>query len=77
MHPSRVVLTNGSLHGLALLAAPRRARAERHGRVPDLRPRRAVLLAAGASLLGTPIDEDGMSADELHSMLVQYVDARR
>ena len=72
VHPSRVVLTNGSLHGLALLAqrvAPGRNVVAEY---PIYDRAEKVLLAAGASLLGTPIDEEGMGADDLHNMLSQY-----
>jgi DNA-binding transcriptional MocR family regulator len=73
VHPSRVVLTNGRLHGLALLAQtvlrgrsviaeyPIHDRAER------------VFLEAGASLLGVPIAEDGLVVEELQNTLGQYV----
>ncbi len=73
VHPSRVVLTNGSLQGLALLAqrvvgGGRNVVAEYpiHDRAEK------VLLTAGASLLGAPMDEEGMVVDELHNMLSQY-----
>jgi DNA-binding transcriptional MocR family regulator len=71
--PSRVVLTHGQLHGLSLLAGrvatgrgvlveyPIHDRAER------------VLLAAGASLIGTPIGEQGIVVDELQNTLGAYV----
>ena len=72
VHPSRVVLTNGALHGLALLAR-RLARGRNVVAEYPIYPRaERVLLAAEASLLGTPLDEDGMNPDEIHSMLVQY-----
>jgi DNA-binding transcriptional MocR family regulator len=72
VHPSRVVLTNGSLHGLELLAR-RLARGRNVIAEYPIYPRaEQVLLAAEASLLGTPQDEGGMNPDEIHNMLVQY-----
>src|ERR1700750_904962 len=66
---SRVLLTHGQLHGLGLLAG-RVAR----GRgvmveypIHDRSER--VLLAAGASLIGTPIGEDGIVLEELQGTL--------
>jgi len=70
--PSRVVLTHGQLHALSLLAG-RVARGRRvmveypiHDRAEQ------VLLAAGASLIATPIGEDGIVLTELQSTLGQY-----
>jgi len=71
--PARVLLTHGQLHGLALLAGrvargrgvmieyPVHDRAER------------ALLAAGASLISTPIGENGIVLEELQGTLGQYV----
>src|SRR5579862_4680820 len=71
--PPRVLLTHGQLHGLSLLAGrvargrgvmveyPIHDRAER------------ALLAAGASLISTPIGEDGIVVEELQGTLGQYV----
>jgi DNA-binding transcriptional MocR family regulator len=73
VHPARIVLTNGRLHGLALLARhvlrgrsvlaeyPIHDRAER------------VFLDTGCPLISTPIDEGGLVADELRNTLGQYV----
>jgi 2-aminoadipate transaminase len=73
VHPSRVVLTNGRLQGLELLANrvargrgvmaeyPIHDRAER------------VFLGAGASLIGVPVTEGGIVLEELQSTLGQYV----
>ena len=73
VHPSRVLLTNGRLQGLALLAArllpgksvlaeyPIHDRAER------------VFLGAGASLIGVPVAEGGVVVEELQNTLGQYV----
>jgi DNA-binding transcriptional MocR family regulator len=72
VHPARVVLTNGSLHGLELVAR-RLVRGRNVIAEYPIYPRaERVLLAAGASLLGTPLDEEGMNPDEIHNMLVQY-----
>jgi len=73
VHPSRVVLTNGRLHGLALLVErfargrgviveyPIHDRAER------------VFLQGGAALTGAPIDEQGLVVEDLQNTLGQYV----
>jgi DNA-binding transcriptional MocR family regulator len=72
VHPSRVVLTNGSLHGLALLAR-RLARGKNVvAEYPIYDRAETVLLAAEASLLGAPMEEEGVNAEEIHNMLVQY-----
>jgi DNA-binding transcriptional MocR family regulator len=72
VHPSRVVLTNGQLNGLALLAG------RVHGRgvmieypIHDRAER--VLLDAGASLIGMPISEGGLGIDDLQQTLGMYV----
>jgi len=69
VHPSRVLLTNGQLNGLALLAwrflpgrsvlieYPIHDRAER------------VLLGAGASLTAIPVGPEGLVIEELHHVL--------
>src|SRR5262245_4646948 len=72
VHPSRVVLTNGSLQGLALLARHVARGRNIVAEYPLYDRAGAVLLAADASLLGAPVDEDGVNADEIHNMLVQY-----
>ena len=72
VHPARVVLTNGSLQGLALLAqrlAPGRNVVAEY---PIYNRAERILLNAGASLLGVAMDPDGMGSDELQNMLVQY-----
>src|SRR5262249_4627043 len=76
VHPSRVVLTNGQLQGLALLAG-RIA----HGRgvmaeypIHDRAER--VLLDAGASLIGMPIAEGGRVTEDLQNTLAMYVRPR-
>jgi DNA-binding transcriptional MocR family regulator len=72
VHPARVVLTNGSLHGLALLAQRVATGRNVVAEYPIYDRAEKVLLEAGASMLGAPVDEDGMIADEVHNMLVQY-----
>jgi len=72
VHPSRVVLTNGSLHGLALVARALAPGRNVVAEYPIYDRAEKVLLAAEASLLGAPVDEDGVNADEIHNMLVQY-----
>jgi len=72
VHPARVVLTNGSLDGLALLAqrvAPSRNVVAEY---PIYDRAEKVFLVAEASLLGAPMDEEGMVVEELHNMLSQY-----
>jgi 2-aminoadipate transaminase len=73
VHPSRVVLTNGRINGLALLvnhvARGRAVIAE----YPIHDRAQTVFLAAGASLLGMPIDENGVVIEELQNTLGQYV----
>jgi 2-aminoadipate transaminase len=69
VHPSRVVLTNGRLHGFALLASrvvPGRsvlAEYPIHDRVED------VILKAGGSLIPIPIAEQGLVTEELQHTL--------
>jgi 2-aminoadipate transaminase len=69
---ARVVLTHGQLHALSLLAG-RVARGRRIMVEYPIHDRaEAVLLAAGASLIATPIGEDGVVLTELQSTLGQY-----
>src|SRR5262245_20865664 len=72
VHPARVVLTNGSLHGLALLARRLAAHKNVVAEYPIYDRAETVLLEAGAALLGTPVDDEGGSPDEIGNMLVQY-----
>src|SRR5690348_3519971 len=67
VHPSRVVLTNGSLHGLALLARQIARGRNVVAEYPIYNRAEAVLLAAEASLLSTPMDEEGMSPNEIQN----------
>jgi 2-aminoadipate transaminase len=73
VHPSRVVLTNGWLNGLALLAShvlPGRSVMIEY---PIHDRAETVLLQAGASLLSVPIAEGGLVIEELQNTLGQYV----
>jgi 2-aminoadipate transaminase len=72
VHPARVVLTNGALQGLALLAHRLAARRNVVAEYPIYDRAEKVLLGAESSLIGAPMDVDGINADEIHSMLVQY-----
>jgi 2-aminoadipate transaminase len=70
VHPYRVVLTNGSLQGLGLLAE----RFSRGNNVvveyPTYDRALTVLLRAGASLLAAVVDDDGMNVDDLDLQLM-------
>jgi 2-aminoadipate transaminase len=70
VHPYRVVLTNGSLQGLGLLA-------ERLGRgnnvlveYPTYDRALTTLLRAGVSLLAAVVDDDGVSVTDLEQQLM-------
>ncbi len=71
--PARVVVTNGSLHGLALVA---RAVARARPVVAEYpiadRPERAFL-DAGAVLASVDVREDGLAADQLRQLLTEYL----
>jgi 2-aminoadipate transaminase len=72
VEPYRVLLTNGWLQGLALLAE-RRVRARSVVAEYPIHDRaERVLLAAGAMLVSVGVDEEGMRTDELKQLLVQY-----
>jgi 2-aminoadipate transaminase len=73
VHPSRVVLTNGRLHGLALLAQLCLRRGSVIAEYPIHDRAERVFLDAGASLLSVPVDEHGMVVQELQNTLGQYV----
>src|SRR3989440_4143380 len=73
VHPSRVVLTNGRLDGLALLARLRLQMRSVIAEYPIHDRAERIFLAAGASLLGVPVAEDGLVAEELQNTLGQYV----
>ncbi len=72
VHPYRVVLTNGWLHGFSLLM-----RNLVQGRTvaveyPTYNPALKALLGAGASLISVVTDEHGLSTDDLQAQLIQY-----
>src|SRR5262252_6418351 len=70
VHPYRVLLTNGSLQGLWLLAK-RLARGQNVVvEYPTYDRALSVLLGAGASLLAAVVDDDGMSIDDLDLILM-------
>jgi 2-aminoadipate transaminase len=73
VHPSRVVLTNGRLHGLALLAQLRLTGSSVIAEYPIHDRAERVFLAAGASLIAVPVGEGGMVTEDLQNTLGQYV----
>jgi 2-aminoadipate transaminase len=73
VHPSRVVLTNGRLHGLALLAQLRLAGKSVLAEYPIHDRAERVFLDAGAALLSVPVGEQGMLVHELQNTLGMYV----
>src|SRR3954471_18294319 len=69
VHPGRVLITNGSLQGLGLLAK----RARGHNVIvewPTYDRALKVLLASGASLLAAVVDDEGMSTTDLEQQLM-------
>jgi DNA-binding transcriptional MocR family regulator len=73
VHPSRVVLTNGCLHGLALLAQLRLTGRSVIAEYPIHDRAERVFLDAGASLIAVPVGEGGMVTEDLQNTLGQYV----
>jgi 2-aminoadipate transaminase len=73
VHPSRVVLTNGRLHGLALLARLRLTGSSVIAEYPIHDRAERIFLDAGASLIAVPLDEGGMVTEDLQNTLGQYV----
>ena len=73
VHPSRVVLTNGRLHGLALLSRNRLAGRSVLAEYPIHDRAERVFLDAGASLVGMPITENGLVTEDLQNTLGMYV----
>jgi len=73
VHPGRVVLTNGRLQGLDLIArhAVRGRSVMAEYPIHDRAER--VFLRSGASLLAVPVDRDGIVTEELQNTLGQYV----
>jgi 2-aminoadipate transaminase len=74
VHPSRVLLTNGRLHGLTLLA--RHVLRANNGVIVEYpihdRAER-VFLEAGGGLISVPIDENGTVTADLQNTLGMYV----
>lgn len=75
--PSRVLITNGWLHGLTLIAeqviGARTATSRNVVLESPLDERVAgVFLRAGASILSVSVDDEGFAVNELEQMLVQY-----
>jgi 2-aminoadipate transaminase len=73
VHPSRVVLTNGRLHGLALLARRRLTGSSVIAEYPIHDRVERVFLDAGGSLIAVPVGEGGMVTEDLQNTLGQYV----
>jgi DNA-binding transcriptional MocR family regulator len=73
VHPSRVVLTNGRLHGLALLARLRLVGSSVIAEYPIHDRAERVFLDAGASLIAVPVADGGLVAEDLQNTLGQYV----
>jgi 2-aminoadipate transaminase len=72
VHPGRVVLTNGALHGLALLTRHIAFRRNVVAEYPIYDRAEKVLLSAETSLVSAPMDEEGLNPDELQGTLVAY-----
>lgn len=68
--PYRVVLTNGSLQGLGLVAQLFARGQTVLVEYPTYDCALTVLLAAGASLLAAVVDEDGLSVDDFELVLM-------
>lgn len=73
VHPACVVLTNGRLHGLGLLANHVLRGRSVVAEYPIHDRAEKVFLAAGASLLNAPVDENGLVVQELQNTLGQYM----
>ena len=73
VHPSRVVLTNGRLHGLALLARLRLTGSSVIAEYPIHDRAERIFLDAGGSLIAVPVGEGGMVTEDLQNTLGQYV----
>jgi len=69
VHPSRVLVTNGHLQGLALLAARLLPGRSVLAEYPVYDRAAEVLLEAGATLIPLPIAEEGLVIDELQHTL--------
>jgi DNA-binding transcriptional MocR family regulator len=69
VHPSRVLLTNGQLHGLALLAARILPGRSVLAEYPVYDRAAQAMLAAGGTLIPLPIADEGLVIDELQHTL--------
>jgi 2-aminoadipate transaminase len=72
VHPARVVLTNGRLHGLTLLARHRLPMSSVIAEYPIHDRAERIFLNAGAALLSVPVAEQGLVVEELQNTLGQY-----
>ena len=72
VEPSRVVLTNGSLHGLGLLARALGGERPTVAEYPIYDRAERALLQAGAVLTSVQIEPQGFRLDELRQMLVEF-----
>ncbi len=70
VHPYRVVLTNGSLQGLALVAGLMARGRSVMTEWPSYDLGLQVLLNAGASLLAAVVEDDGLSVDDVELQLM-------
>lgn len=72
VEPYRVVLTNGWLQGLGLLAGPLVRGRNVVAEYPINDRAERTLLEAGAVLVSVGVDESGFRVDELRQLLIQY-----
>jgi len=71
VHPSRIVLTNGSLNGFVLLARQLGRGKSVFIEYPTYDRAIKILLEAGATLAAVTIDQDGIVLEELENQLRQ------
>jgi 2-aminoadipate transaminase len=71
--PVRVVLTNGSLHGLALVAAAVARNRPVVAEYPVADRSERVFHEAGAVLASVDVRDDGLAADQLRQLLTEYL----
>jgi DNA-binding transcriptional MocR family regulator len=71
--PARVVLTNGSLHGLALVATAVSRSRPVVAEYPVADRSERVFHAAGAVLASVDVRDDGLAADQLRQLLTEYL----
>jgi 2-aminoadipate transaminase len=71
--PGRVVLTNGSLHGLALVAAAVARSRPVIAEYPVADRSERAFHEAGAVLASVDVREDGLAADQLRQLLIEYL----